>query len=385
MKRILLIIPLLFLTLIPVLSQSFFVYGIAEDNWRDWFKTGDTVKVYGVKFQGGSADCYLLSKKDKFIEVNKDKLRLLDDGLEFWDRMWFRYGSGQQLQDKDFKTKMLENDTIIEKDLGFWENSKLIVEDEILYEYLYRVLKKVIPGSIHKGKNYIPRILVLSKSDKPVLTYGNGLIVLSTDYILKLKDEEHLIKSLSKEVAKIIMNDKPDYELKKEGNKELMVYSTFVSEQLPKIKVSSKLDFLLGINTVIISTAWFEYTATEYKKALDALSRLDSLDLLSDNEIVLKSRIYRKLYSNTAKSLEAISFLEKAIEEGNGELIDLYLEKTFFYLRLGSYDLAQNNLNIYKEGVAKMDAEGMNTQKEKIIISSLQLKIDNSVKSNTEE
>lgn len=348
---------------------------VALDDLGDLCDEGDTLMLFGTVLNiipnPPKVDKYITGSVYAPEYVKENKVKLTDMKMAFWDSIWFYFASEEYYTKKLLPNYYQEYEKALKQKITEWSESDMIMDDEFQLDYLYSVLFKVFPGQLMKGEDLSLRILVIKSENLFMNSYCSGIIFISTEYLAELKSEKELISGFVDQLTKIVLN-KDLEDMRTMGDQSFInrLYSRipddFLESEFSAIDTTSAVEFYRNISPALVYTTWKRYYSYKYRESLDVLSKLEKHNLLAIDEYVLKSMLYRKLYNSPAKNLEAMIFLNKAIDESSGELIDLYFEQALIYLRLDNDDLAASSLQKYLEGINGLEALGFDmTEKKK--------------------
>lgn len=348
---------------------------VALDNIENKFSVGDTLELHGAstsyEYKFEEPNKYIIGKGLDYEYVRKNQVRLINGKMPFWDSLWFYYASEEYFQERLISSYYSEYEKDLKQKLQEWSQADMLMEDEFQLDYLYSVLFKVFPGQLMKGDDLSLRIVIVKSDNAFMSSYCSGIIFISSEYLANLKSEKELIKGYSSQLASIILNKDID-EVRSQNDQIFInklctvIPDDYMKKVYPGLDTTTAQTFHRNISPALVYTAWKRYYNYNYKESLDLINRLEDFYLLTVDEYVLKSMLYRKLYNSPAKNLEAMVFLNKALEDSGGELIDLYFEQALIYLRLDNEELAAQSLQNYMDGITKLENLGYDmTEKKK--------------------
>lgn len=375
-----LLLPLLALLLIPVTFGQASLTGIALKNFNE-YEEGDTVKIIALSNSHlyGYPEKYIIGSGSDNNYINTNKIKIIHEEIPFWDSIWLWYASEEYYKENELLEHYTKSEKYFREKLGNWIEDEMIMENELMTDYLYRLAFRILTGKLNKGKEYSLRIVVVKSHHSFITSYSSGIIIISDVYLANCKNEKELIHGMSGEIAKILLNE--NYKTNRSSHEEESIEKKcqelpglFMNKLYPSMEKTSDTLFHFYIKSALIRKAWNSFHNYQFNESLEILDRMEKFGLLTEDEYVLKSKLYRKLFNTPAKNLEAIVFLEKAIEMSNGNLIDLYLEKALVYSRLENHELAAENLHKYLVGIKKLEDSGYEmNEKKKMAIDLLKM------------
>jgi hypothetical protein len=354
----------------PIAIGQFSLEGIALKNFSK-FEKGDTVNIIGISKSHiyGHPLRYITGPDSDMDYVYSNRVRILNEDIPFWDSIWFWNMSEDYYQKDGFKNHFQAMERQFQSRLNQWKDNDLIMKNDLMSEYLYRLLFRLSHGS---QSNSIPvnmRILLIKSTEPFITSYSSGIIILSTALLAECKSEKDLANKLTGEIAKIRLIY--DYGDRASNEQEYIMRECqeaqlhFMENYYPGLKETSDTLYHIYLNEAGKLYAWDLYHNYQFQESLDLLYRLEQYALLTEDEYLLKSYLYRKLFNTPAKNLEALIFLEKAIDMSGGSLIDLYLERAMVYKRLENYKRAERSLMKYIEGLNKLEESGYDMSEKK--------------------
>jgi hypothetical protein len=110
--------------------------------------------------------------------------------------------------------------------------------------------------------------------------------------------------------------------------------------------------------------AWQLYFDEDYKKALMYVDRLEAADAAINDDLILKAKLYRKLYTSDESRYEALRYLKKVEETSNPVNVDVFKEEGILYNELGQKYKAKDSFTQYQEGLQQLQSRGFDYNSE---------------------
>ncbi len=302
-----LITPLVCLLLMPVTFGQTLIKGIALKKF-DEYKEGDTVKIIALSNSKtyGYPERYIVGSRLDKEYVFANKIRIIEDEIAFWDSIWLWHASEEYYEENELIKHYTRSENNFRKRLDSWIDDEMILENELMTEYLYRLALRILPGSLNKGKNNSLRIVVVKSLQPFITSYSSGIIVISDAYMAKCKNEKELVFGMTGEIAKILLNEnyktnRSSYEEEYIEKKCREVPGLFMDKIYPSMEKTSDTLFHFNISAAIKRKAWNYYHNYQFNESLELLNRLEKFGLLTEDEYVLKSMLFRKLFNSPAE------------------------------------------------------------------------------------
>ena len=199
------ILPALFLFSVPgfILSQHS-IKGIALKKF-DNIEEGDTINIYGYKQKSGG-EAYLVRSGygDKY--VSSKKVRLLDEGMGYWQKIWLQ-NQASHIRSNGWQTGLRTN---LREDYYEYaaqmEINNLVFRDEYLEDYLKQLIYVLHPEPLLKQHTSRLNILMIRANQPESFVFDNGTIVITTGMIARTNTERELMQILSKQTAHIVLD-----------------------------------------------------------------------------------------------------------------------------------------------------------------------------------
>ena len=292
--------------------------------------------------------------------VDGAKVRILDGNLAYWEKFWFELKSANSRNTATFQKVQ------IAKALDFYadaEEDDLIYEDDLLYDYIYQLILKIHPKQLIKEKPSNLSLIIIKSDEASFSTFSNGFIILTTGFIAKCENEKMLVSALVQCISQIVLDYKPKAHTASlktskllEKIKEAEVY--FISELLKKDELLADDVFTNKISSVISYVAWQEYKELNYDYAIKLIDRIQALNLATERDYLLASKLIRATSNTEASNLKALQYIQKAKALGFNDLIDLNKEAGILYLRLNDKTQAKEAFLRYKNELLDLKKEG---------------------------
>ena len=417
MKKTLLI-ALLFSIINPILHAQFTLQGVLLKKTQ-FYEKGDTVKVFGSRISPGSGKKqYLITARHEIVFVNTSKVYLLDSGVDYWAKVWF---DNRGVKVRQSSLDLEKRKTLASEALEYYAQAKgnnLIYEDDALYDYIYQLLLKIHPDKLVKPEANNLGLIIIKSNSPDYFSFDNGFIVLTTGLLAGIKEEKELIKVLSNCISHLVLEHNLinlNKKLKAERRAELWATFTIIASSVAMIssnqrrgtnyniydaldiglsvhflsstlqesigadysklqakkaeeisndfreqfmyKASPDETFINKISGVISYTAWQEYNVMNYDYAIELINRIQALNLVTERDYLLLSKLYRATSNSKESNLEALSFIQKGKSMGFTFLIDFDKEAGLLYLRLNDKAKAKQSFLSYKENLLDLEKQ----------------------------
>ena len=402
------------------------------------YHKGDTVEVKAhLPASENFPEQFLLTNGNRQRWLKSDVVKRVELINDFWDSYWFYYRSGEIQKkgwDSDLRSELKTNCKDFIQDAT---DNKLIFDDDLLVDYLYQLVHKICSGKLYKGYNTNFSVVVFKANEANSFAFDNGTIVLTTKLLSQTKSEKDLVKILAKQVANIVLDHQllnlkqqisagrsaafwtglvgvastvaaasneskgsDDFTMDDAENltRAAYIFSSSIGEQMG-VKLSNVQDknanniselyvskyydgwnkqtndeYLRDISNVLTYTAWQNYYQKNFNEALQLVTRLENAHVASNEDFLLKAKIYRMLYTTDEANYEAIRCLEIAKSLGNVQLVEIFKEEGLLYLRINNLDKAASAFSEYRKGLEEMQKSGSDCTEELRWVSNLMQK-----------
>ena len=357
MKKVLLL-TLLCTLFSSLLQAQVTMKGIVLKKFK-YFKPGDTVTVYGPRILPTASKAQLLVKKKQTpIFIQKDRIKILDKPMHYWEKIWFD-NKGAEITHSGWEEN--KRKILAAKAVTYYVNAQedgLIYEDDVLYDYIYQLLLKIHPTKLSKPNDENMSLIIIKSNEIFSYTFINGSIVLSTGLISKTTNEKELIKVLSHCVAEIVLEpnlvnlaSKP--KLKRTIKRVSRAFSQdFQHKHLPDEM------YIRKISGVISYAAWQEFNVMNYGQSIKLINRIKAVNLVMARDYLLLAKLYRITKNTPESNRKALGFIAKGKNQGFTPLIDFDKEAGLLYLRLENETAAKTAFLNYKNGLLEMSKQG---------------------------
>lgn len=414
MKKILLI-ALLFSIINPILYAQLTIQGILLKK-NQFYEKGDTVKVFGSRVSVGSGKKqYLIATRHENVFVNTHKVHLLDSAVDYWAKAWFE---NRGVEVKQSSSGLERREVLAREALEYYAQAKgnnLIYEDEVLYDYIYQLLLKIHPDKLVKPEANNLGLIIIKSNTLDYFSFDNGFIIITTGLLAGIKEEKELIKILSNCIAHLVLEHNLinlNKKLKAERRAEVWATFTTIASSVAMINSNQRrganytvydaLDvglsmhflssaiqesigadysvlqakkaeeisngfraqfvyealpdetFINKISGVISYTAWQSYNVMNYDYAIELISRIQALNLVTERDYLLLSKLYRATSNSEKSNLKALGFIQKGKNMGFTNLIDFDKEAGLLYLRLNDKGKAKRAFLDYKSSLLNL-------------------------------
>jgi hypothetical protein len=421
------ILPLLFLSILAQSQDMINLKGVLLRNTGE-YAAGDTINVsskkinqnsgqvqYGIRMQYGNT---------RFI--NEDRIQLVNNDLDFWEDIWFTYRA-QDIQKNGWEKE--KRNELLEDAMDYYSTAlqnNLVFEEELLYDYLYQLVHLIHPVPMLKEKQRDLSILVLKSTEKSSFAFDNGMIVLTTGMLSNLKNEEDLIRLLSKNIGHIVLEHNlenfnralkserrariwgtiataalatamavdeiqtgrwHDYGLAADFGASIYFLSTstlgnigasYTMDQeitarnisrefinlYPEIIALDKKQFLSQIAPAISANAWLEFHFKNYSAASHLIHRLEENNIATDSDYFLMSKILRKQSNDLDSNSKALSYIQKGKSKSLTIIPEFFKEEGMIYNRLGEIDKSTEAFLSYRKYLIDLKEKGENVDSE---------------------
>jgi hypothetical protein len=388
------------------------------------FKSGDTVSVIGYKAPAGELPAqYYLKKGSDYKSVPFAKIKMVSQPVDFWEQTWF-YNRSAEIISGGWDTKIRNELRADANDfVSNLSRNQLIFKDDLLEDYLYQLVHQIMPGKLNKEISCSFSIVLMKANEPNVFSFDNGTIVLTTGLLSEFHSEKDLTACLAGEIAKIVLdfnvlNVRQQIRNQRSaafwsgfsvlassafmGYSNVRYHSSFSPDDVLLLSAASSIvgssvlesmgakytsdqelkmqsisdnymrtcydrwnhkssGEFIGITANVISfMAWQQFYKEDYKSSLELVNRLESSGIPSEEDYLLKSKIYRILYHTDEANYEALECIKKAKALGVNKLIELEKEEGLIYLRIGDKEKAKQAFNRYMQGLEEMHGQGEN-------------------------
>ncbi|MCH7400282.1 hypothetical protein ACFOUP_07320 [Belliella kenyensis] len=419
MTKKLVIFSLLFLISLHSFSQKH-KQGIVNRKFST-FQVGDTVNILGYKeTEYSERTQYLIKSSFDNVHVNTDRIDLIDDDFTFWENQWFKYRA-RDIQNNGWYSSnrdLLHTDAM--EFLEEVKQNNLVFEDEVLYDYLYQLIFKIHPSYLIKDKNRVVHLAIIKSTEPTYFSFDNGMIILTTGSLSLAKDEADIVKMLSECLANTVLDHNLinlNQAIKAEnrartwgtittlassavmayGNAKNGTYYNFddaytlglaasylTAENMQRIGANynneqnklvksvaaeywkehigqyntSNKQVMAILSNAISYTAWQEFYSKNYEYSLLLAERIESMEMATEDEYLLLSKLYRRLGNDLDTNLQALTYINNAREMALEPMVDLDLEEGLIYLRMEDFKNAKTSFLKYRENLIALQRSG---------------------------
>jgi len=373
------IVTIILLLLIPgcIADCQIVVKGVLLDNHKS-HHSKDTVVLYGMKVSYHDTFYYLKDQPGNYHTVPSSKLFLLDEKLNYLDKKWFEI----EAFDICRRGWDLSKRTDIEKQtlnyLAELKNNNLIYEDIYLEDYLFDLLKRIHPVGLYKGRALFFTIKMLNSEEEKIYAFENGTILISTQMIANASDEKELFEKMVQAVVHVILDHSYqsmdpfsidtqrqlgiiyNTDLSIKGKQMAKNYMKFYARNHNEAQLFHDNHYFADkIANVVSYTAWQEYYSQHYVKSLLLLNKIISEGFGTEEDYLLKAKLYRILGSGDEAIMEAILSLEVAESLGNQKLVEIYSEKGILLMKINKWNEALEAFKKYRELIMNQPGSGL--------------------------
>lgn len=420
-----LLVVLLFSTHLSA-QQKIYLNGIVSKPFAH-YHVGDTIPILAKRTNPNTLKPqYLVHVFTEVRAVSEDKITLLDEGHDFWEMVWIenRAENVNKVGWERSRREELHQEALDYYSTAL--SNKMVFEDDMLYDYLYQMVNLIHPTPLVKERSSNFSIVVLNSTEQIGFAFDNGMIVLTTGMLASTKTEAELLNVLAECVAHVVLEHNlinlnarlktearartwatiaavtmataqtidginygyvPDYSVSADLGMSVYFLSTsaledigaqYTSEQrikaqgygkaflkqYPEIISLDDYQYTGVIANSISTAAWQEYHLKNYFYAMQLTERLNNLDLATDKDYLLLSRIQRRI-SNDRYSIQlALDYIQKGKGKSIEPLADLEKEAGIVYSRLNQPDKAKESYMKYREFLLKLKEEGKHVEPE---------------------
>lgn len=381
-------------------------------------KAGDTIELKGhfPSFESFPEKYYVWDGYN-YRRAKPSLFHVIDSSSNFWDNIWYLYRSGEITRKgwgESLRRQLQEDRRVITEQ---FDRDHLLFEDDLLKDYLYQLVRTICPMPLHKGFQTDFKIYVLKSTEPKSFSFDDGTIVISTAKLIQLSNEKELVKTLADEVGNIVL-DHQYKNLRRNVNarngaavftalvgvtttalaieNEAKGKNTFTMddaraltaataiitdislenmgvnptwEQLSQTAVISRkymrendslwkdentLSFMKRIAGVYTYSAYQEYYKSNFNGALSLVNKLDNSNLASQDDYLLKAKLYRILYATDESNYEALKYLKLAKDAAPTKNVDIFKEEGLIYMRMNEDEKAVASLQEYKTGLQEL-------------------------------
>ena len=171
----------------------------------DQFQSGDTINIYGYREKPGG-EAYLIRGRSGDKYVPADKIRLLDEEMGYWQKVWLMN------QASHVQSNGWQDDLRIALREDFYEYASqmeingLVFRDEYLEDYLKQLIYIIHPQALIKSEPARLNILLIRAQKPETFVFNNGTIVITTGKIAKTSSEKELLAILAEQTAHIVLD-----------------------------------------------------------------------------------------------------------------------------------------------------------------------------------
>jgi hypothetical protein len=171
----------------------------------DQYRPGDTINIYGYREKSGT-ESFLIRGGfgDKYVAA--DKIRLLDDNLGYWQKVWL-LNQAAHIRTNGWQSELR---TALREDYYEYasqmEINGLVFRDEYLEDYLKQLIYILHPEALMKEEPARLNIMMIRAQKPETFVFNNGTIVITTGMIAKTSSEKELLAVLAEQTAHIVLD-----------------------------------------------------------------------------------------------------------------------------------------------------------------------------------
>ncbi len=343
---------------------------------RAGFSSGDSVTIACMKIARGDTT-YYVSVNNNLRIIPSGKITVFRNGIDFWDWEWFKNKSYDNAKYgwKTVKRKKLEEQTL--NYIASLDQDNRLYDDIFVEDYLLELLREIHPVLFYKGRNQYFSFKLLNSNEEKIYTFDNGTIIISTQTISTCKSEKELMVKIAVSVAHILSDHNLDninsftedqlgllgvnYSKQDSMDALITVNSFMISRKASGHQVyrtGSDEEFLLKIGRIVSYTAWQEFYSQHYFESLRMVNRLIDAHVASEDDYLLKAKIYRIMSTGDESLVQALNYLVLADSISNTKLIDIYPEMGIVQMKLQQWEAAFNTFSKYREILMNQQISG---------------------------
>jgi hypothetical protein len=307
----------------------------------DQYRPGDTINIYGYREKSGT-ESFLIRGGfgDKYVAA--DKIRLLDDNLGYWQKVWL-LNQAAHIRTNGWQSELR---TALREDYYEYasqmEINGLVFRDEYLEDYLKQLIYILHPEALMKEEPARLNIMMIRAQKPETFVFNNGTIVITTGMIAKTSSEKELLAVLAEQTAHIVLDHNLmnlNYEIHNQRAADF--WSTFatiasaVAMEFSNVRYGTYFDLsdvvLAGLTSAAIS---------------DAIRLSAGADFNSEQ--------IRTLANAVESNLEALRLINTALSMNDFDFVEALAEKGLILIRLGEMDQARAVFEEYRSAISGM-------------------------------
>ncbi|MEZ4775926.1 MAG: hypothetical protein R3D00_22290 [Bacteroidia bacterium] len=359
-KNLLFFLLLLAMSAPPVCSQPV-LKGIVLKNISYYLNKGDTITIRAIrkepislsgKIIPGDTIHYFLDDpaiKGNTITILAKNVQLLPDDLTFWESAWFLMSS-EAFIGKGWRKKSRDSmETESRRLLQQMEEWKQIFHDPYLDDYFRRILDQIHPSpmiSLKGPERHFRLYITLQDYEQPVV-HADGTILASISWLTGFKNEREMIQALAGMVCHSVGDHFISFAASGTRYEQTATlhekrYAEYFAQKFMETlptdsRQTDTLLFTRNIATAITREVWRFRELREYKNAEQAVDRLITAGITTDEVYLLKAMLLRTYQETATGNLEALAYIQKAERSAVHLPIELTREKGLIFLELARY------------------------------------------------
>ncbi len=388
------LLPFIYLTSQPVYK------GILLQNFNQ-YQPGDTLEVYGARIHYPDHYKFLVKSHSGYIYIGSEKIRLLDEGMDYWEKLWFEnraayiHYDGWKIKQRD----LLTND--FQTYMAEMEKNNLVLHDEFVADYFRQLVLMIHPGKLIRPEETQIDVVIMSSTEPDIFASNCGTIVMTTGKIAEMENEEELVKLLSRYVAHLVLEDNLDNMIDemeahetadffaavatiasaiamtssniKRGTSYRLGDALFVgdltstishgliqaigadysNEQVSRAKFHAAIivsnlqaqdvqfhegkDYTIRITPVLRNVAWESYYQKDYDRSREILDRIVETGIEDEEDYLLLAKLYHATAENEEDLQLGLDAINKAEDLDDFNFVEVLFEKGMILMRLEKF------------------------------------------------
>jgi len=265
--------------------------GIAIKKIDHYQQPGDTINIYGYR-QKSLGEYYLIRSGHGDKYVSSSKIRLLDDQMGYWQKVWLE-NQASHIRSNGWQSDLrmaLRNDYY--EYASQMEINGVAFRDEYLEDYLKQLIYIIHPQSLIKNEPARLNILIIRANTPETFVFDNGSIVITSGEIAKTNSEKELIGIIAKQTAHAVLDHNLmnlDHEIHSQKSAEFWsafaTIASAVAMEFSNVRYGSNFNVgdvvLSGLSAVAISDAIMRSAGAKFSNEQNQQAELLSQEFIS--------------------------------------------------------------------------------------------------------
>jgi len=124
--------------------------------------------------------------------------------------------------------------------------------------------------------------------------------------------------------------------------------------------VTTDNDYLKKISGIISYTAWQHFHALDYYQSLEMINRIKKEGVMASEDYLLLVKLKRLIDSSEKSCHKILSIINQVMKTEGSGILEFYKEEAMIYIRLGKRLKAKQSLLAYKNGLIRLQDQGIN-------------------------